>query len=113
MATLNASSLNDGIHSLSVTASQTDGLSANFSTFFSTNAQSARLKNQLVILQGTLQSLNGAVSSLDARLESTSAKVADLTYLAYGLAIVVILSLVVALYALHRKPAALAVASAA
>jgi subtilase family serine protease len=112
-ATLNASSLNDGIHSLSVTASQADGLSASFSTFFSTNAQSAVLRNQLGILQGTLQSLNGTVSSLNTRLKSTSAEVVNLTYLAYGLVVAVILSLVFAVYAVRRKSAALAVASAA
>jgi fluoride ion exporter CrcB/FEX len=43
---VNASALIDGVHTLTVTASQSDGLSTNFSTTFSTNAHQLALERQ-------------------------------------------------------------------
>jgi hypothetical protein len=116
-ASLNATSMSDGVHTLSVTAPQTDGLSVSFSTFFSTDAQSTALRNQLEnqlgILQGALRLLNGTVNSLDARLKTTSAEVTSLTDSAYGLVAVAVVCLAAGVYAVRRKPAAHVVAGAA
>ena len=98
-ATVNAASMSDGVHTLSVTAPQTDGLSASLSSSFSTDAQSSALK-------GALNVLNSTVNSLSAHLKSTSAEVGSLTNTAYVLAVVAIASLAVAIYAVRRKPAA-------
>ncbi len=84
-ATVNATSMSDGAHILSVTAPQTDGLSASFSSSFSTDAQSTALKNQM---------------------KSTAAEVRSLTDIAYGLTVVAIASLAVAIYSVRRKPVA-------
>lgn len=89
-ASVDASSMSDGVHNLFVTAPQTDGLSTSFSTLFSTNAQSTALK-------GTLNALSGTVDSLNSQLKNW-------TNAAYGLAAVAIASLVVAIYAVRRKP---------
>lgn len=97
-ATVDAASMSDGVHTLSVTAPQTDGLSASLSSSFSTNAQSTALK-------GALNVLNSTVSSLSAQLKSTSAEVGSMTNIAYVLAVFAIASLAVAIYAVRRKPA--------
>ena len=89
---VNATSMVDGVHTLSVTAAQTDGLSGSFSSSFSTDAQSTALKNQ--------------VGTLSAKQKSTATKVGNLTDTAYALAAVAIASLAVAVYAARRKPAA-------
>lgn len=109
---VNASAMSDGVHTLFVTAPQTDGLSASLSSFFSTDAQSASLKIQINSLQGALQSLSGTVKSLDGQLESTSSEVTNVTYSAYVLAVVAVVSLAVAVYALRRRPGAQAIVSA-
>ncbi len=46
VGTIDASSLGDGVHTLTVTASQSDGLSSTFSTAFSTNAHQQALEKQ-------------------------------------------------------------------
>ncbi|MGP8125526.1 MAG: hypothetical protein ACLQEQ_06635 [Nitrososphaerales archaeon] len=91
-ANVNAASMSDGVHSLSVTAPQTDGLSASFSTLFGTNAQSTAVKGAVNVLNGTVNSLNSQLKGL--------------TNVAYGLTVVAIASLAVAIYAVRRKPEA-------
>jgi hypothetical protein len=91
-ATVNATSMSDGAHILSVTAPQTDGLSASFSNSFTTDAQSTTLKSQ--------------IGDLGAQQKSTATEVRNLTNIAYGLSAVAIASLAVAIYAVRRKSAA-------
>jgi hypothetical protein len=91
-ATVNATAMSDGVHLLSVTAPQTDSLSTSFSSSFSTDAQSTALKNQ--------------IGSLGSQQKNTSAEVGELTKAAYVLAVVVVASLAVAIYAVRRKPGA-------
>jgi hypothetical protein len=43
---VNATSLNDGVHTLTITATQTDGMSSTYSASFSTNAHQLSLENQ-------------------------------------------------------------------
>jgi subtilase family serine protease len=97
IATVNATSMSDGVHILYVTAHQVDGLSASFSSSFGTDAQSTALK-------GALKALSGTVASLSAQLKNTTTEVRNLTDLAYGIAVVAIASLAVAIYATRRKP---------
>ena len=98
-ATVDAASMSDGIHTLSVTAPQTDGLFSSLSSSFSTDAQSTALKD-------TLDALKSTVDSLSAQLKNTSAEVGSLTSAVYVLAVVAIASLAVAVYAVCRKLAA-------
>jgi subtilase family serine protease len=104
-ARVNASSMSDGVHIFAVTARQTDGLSASVSNYFSTDAQSTALKNQIGNLQSALNTLNGTVDSLRARLKSDVAEIGNLTNVAYLLTVVAVASLAVCIHAVRRKPA--------
>ena len=81
---INATSLPDGVHTLVVKVTQTDGLSATSSTQFATDAQAASIKGQVTTL---------------------SNETAQLTNVSYGLAALGVVAIVLAAWALTRKPA--------
>ncbi|HEV2226887.1 MAG TPA: protease pro-enzyme activation domain-containing protein [Nitrososphaerales archaeon] len=57
---IDATKLNDGVHSLVLTAVQSDGLSSTLSTSFSTNAQVSSLRGTVLLASGAI----GAISVL-------------------------------------------------
>lgn len=79
---INATAMNDGVHMLTVTAAQSDGLSSSLTTSFSTNAHQSALSKQLQQLQG----LTGALIEYS-----------------YLLAAVAIVALVLGVFALRRR----------
>jgi subtilase family serine protease len=85
--TINGTSLPDGVHTLLVKVAQSDGLSKTSAIQFATNAQAISVTNQVNTLS------NG---------------VALWTNLSYGLAVVAIVAIVFAIWALMRKPATVA-----
>jgi subtilase family serine protease len=124
---INAASLNDGVHSLIVKATQADGLSSSFSGSFSTNAQSTALNSQLQQANANINSLssqlkqaNGATANLNSQLQQANANInflssqlkqangatANLFDISYGLAAVAIIALVLGVVAFRRKPSA-------
>ncbi len=105
--TINASALADGVHILSVTAPQTDGLNSSYTAYFSTDAQVSAVQSQLSseinLLNSTIQALQGTVNSLNSKLSSTTSNVGGVTDLAYVLAVVAIVALIAAAYATRRR----------
>ena len=106
VAFVNASALSDGVHVFAVLAPQTDGLMANSSLFFSSNAQAIALKSQLQSELGALgnavQSLNATVGLLDSRLKSTSVDLFGLAGVVLVLGVLTVVSVVVAAFSLRR-----------
>jgi subtilase family serine protease len=102
--TINAASLNDGVHTLTVTAAQTDGFSANFSTSFGTNAQATALASQLSTVTGQLKQANANISSLSSQVRQVSASAGTLFNISYGVAAIAVIAVVVGVLALRRKP---------
>jgi len=49
VGTIDANHLNDGVHSLLLTAKQSDGLSSSLTTSFSTNAQTSSLNRTILL----------------------------------------------------------------
>lgn len=115
--TISATSLNDGVHSMTVTASQTDGLTSSFAGFFSTNAQATSLGSQLkqagsniASLSGQLSTANANITSLsgqlrtaNANIQSANASIGTLYDLSYVIAVVAVVGLVIALVRMRRK----------
>lgn len=107
---VNATSMVDGEHSLYIVAPQADGLSGNYSAFFSTDAQAAALSGELATqlgkqvtsLNAALQSLSSTVNQLNAKLTNTSSEVASLTDVVYALTALAVAAVVFALYSASR-----------
>lgn len=93
---IDAASLNDGVHSLVVKATQADGLSSSFSGSFSTNAQSTSLRSRL-------QQADANISSLSSQLRQVNGAAGNLFYISYGLAAVGVIALVLGVVAFRRK----------
>jgi hypothetical protein len=101
---VDATSLSDGVHSLVVTATQSDDLSSTLATPFSTNAQATLLGNQVGSLSSQLKQANASISSLSSQLKQAGSSTGAV-YLASGL----LLALAVAAVAIgvtvfRRKP---------
>jgi len=100
--------LADGIHTLKVTVTQTDGLTSTLTTSFSTDANELLLTSQLNALVRELKQLNtelnSNVSSLSSRLSQTNSTVGSLTDATYVLAAVATAAIVIGVVALRRKP---------
>jgi hypothetical protein len=80
---INGSSLTDGVHTLILKIGQSDGMSASLSTAFSSNAHE---------------------SALSTTVSSFRAESALLFNVMYGLAVVAVLAIIMAIWALQRKP---------
>lgn len=105
VGSIDAQSVGDGVHSLVVTATQSDGLSSTLITSFSTNAQATSLAGQLSSLSGQLRQANANISSLSSQLRQVSEAAGTLFNISYGLAVVAVIAVVVGIIALRRKPA--------
>ncbi|MDV3244470.1 MAG: hypothetical protein LYZ66_04760 [Nitrososphaerales archaeon] len=81
-ATLDASALADGVHTVAVAVAQADGISSSASTFVTTNSH---------------------LASLSAQLKSTMQEVGNILNISYGLAVVAVVGVAVAIMALRRK----------
>ncbi|MDG6898868.1 MAG: hypothetical protein JRN24_03915, partial [Nitrososphaerota archaeon] len=96
---IDAASMVDGVHTLVVTATQSDGLSSSLTTTFSTNAHSGTLASQL--------------SRAGANITALSSKVAQLSEYSgflfnamYGLVAVAVIAVIVGVLSSRRKPVA-------
>ncbi len=94
--TVDPLTLGDGVHTLVVTAAQTDGLSSTLSVSFVTDAQAASLSTQLKQADGNITSL---WSQLD-QAQQTAGKIFNITY---ALAAVAVIAVVLAVTSLRRK----------
>jgi hypothetical protein len=122
--TLNAASLPDGVHVLTVTETQSDGISASSSIYFSTNhhlataeqtigqqmsqlaTQNSDIQSQNDSLQSqssTIQSQAGSLASANSKINDQSTSIRNLTYGLYTLAIVAIVALAIGLVAMMSK----------
>jgi subtilase family serine protease len=111
VANIDAISLSDGIHTLSVTVSQTDGMSASLNTQFATDAHSAALSSQVTSLSSQVSTLSGQSTSLSSQVTSLSNTVTSLsnqkntlTYITYAAVALALVGTLLALWALRRKP---------
>jgi len=116
--TINASSLSDGIHTLFIAVSQTDGMSASSTVQFATDAHAealssavSTLTSQVTSLSSEATSLSSQATSLSSQATSLSNKVASLTsqantltYIAYAAVVLAIAGGMLALWAMRRKP---------
>jgi len=118
--TVDSSTMSDGVHALTVTAAQQDGMSTSVTVYFSTDnklsaAQSSlrSLGSQLNNENATVQSQKGTISSLSGKVNDQNATISSLTYGLYALGLVAIVALAVAIVAVRRKepPASTAPAS--
>jgi len=84
--TIEAALLPDGVHTLMANVVQSDGMSAVASTEFATNAEAASITNQVT---------------------SLSNEAALWTNLTYGFAVLAVVAIILAAWAMMRKPAAM------
>ena len=89
IVSINPNVLSDGIHTLTITATQSDGLSATYVTTFSTAANQHALSSQVTTLNGEVTTLNSEVTTLFD--------------VAYVLAAIAVIALAVAGYTVARK----------
>jgi len=103
-ASLDASMMADGVHTIALTATQLDGVSSSSSTFVNTGSHIASLNsslqqaNQLIGQQGT------QISNLTAQVKSNSQQLGTVMNFAYGLSAVAVVGVAIAVIALRRKP---------
>jgi subtilase family serine protease len=99
---VNTSELADGVHSLTVTVVQRDGISSGLTTSFSTNAQAMSSANRVDIIIAQIKALDATIASLSSRLSNTNASAGTLYDISYGLAVAVV-AIIIAFLVLHRK----------
>ena len=98
-ASLDASSLADGVHVVAVTATQSDGISAAASTFVTTDSH-------ISALDASLQQAGQQLANLTSQLKSNGQQLGTAMNFTYGLGVVAAVAVAVAVMALRRKPAA-------
>jgi len=102
---LDSASMSVGVHTLEVVATQQDGLSSSSSVSFSTDGPLVAANNSISSLTTQVSSESNKVNALSSQLNSAD----DITY---GLALLAVIALVVAIVALTRKPSSQPPASA-
>jgi hypothetical protein len=116
-ASLDASTLADGVHTLAVSVTQSDGISTSASTFVTTNGHLTALNanltsslqqaNQLISQQGTeISNMTAQISNLTSQVKSNTQQLGTLMNFAYGLSVVAVIGVAIAVLAFRRKPAA-------
>jgi len=97
-AALDASSLADGVHTVAITVTQTDGISSSASTFVTTNSHISSLGSGL-------QQASQQIANLTSQLKQTTQQLGTTMNLSYALGVVAVVGVVIAVMALRRKPA--------
>jgi subtilase family serine protease len=105
-AVLDASSLADGVHSVALTVTQSDGMTSSASMFVTTNSHISTLGTGLQQANQLIGQLGGQVANLTSQLKSTTQQLGTFTNFSYGLAVVAVVGVAVAVMALRRKPPA-------
>jgi hypothetical protein len=107
---LDSASLSLGVHTLSVVATQQDGLSASTAVSFSTEGRLTAVNDSISSLTSQVASANSTIGGLDSRLSSDQntisslmSTVKTLTFGLYGLGVAVVLALVLAVFALSGR----------
>jgi len=114
---LDTTTLPDGPHTLSVVATQTDGLFSSSSVVFATqnqllavqgnlkaaNSNIASLQGGLKAANNTIMTLNGALVNLKGQLDSANSTIGNLTDAIYALVVAAAVGIILAVYAI-RKP---------
>jgi subtilase family serine protease len=110
--TVTARALSDGVHALTVTAYQLDGMSATTTVYFSTNGNLAAAQNTIGNLStqvsnqnSTLQSQVGTINSLSSKVSDQNNTITSLTYGLYALGIIAIVALAISVFATRRREA--------
>ncbi len=98
-ASLDASSLADGVHLVAVTATQSDGISATASTFVTTDSH-------ISTLGASLQQAGQQLANLTSQLKSDRQQLGTAMNFTYGLGVVATVGVALAVMALRRRPAA-------
>jgi hypothetical protein len=94
--TINATSLNDGVHALVLTATQSDGLASSITVYFSTYASARSLSAQL-------SQDSAAITSIQGQLSSSKSSLNTLYLVAFVLAAIAIVGVAVGAFALVRR----------
>jgi subtilase family serine protease len=114
---LDTTQLSDGVHTMTVTASQADGMSASVTAYFSTDNKLAsasgqinNLGSQLSVQNSTLGVQRSTINTLKSDLQSANGKVSDqastistLTNELYVLAAIAVVALVLSVVSLLRR----------
>jgi subtilase family serine protease len=104
---LDTTKLSDGVHSLTVTATQKDGISSEATTSFSTDAKEAAQSGQLKQLDSEIGSLvsrlNSTINSLTSKLNQANSSVGMLFDLSYVLVTMAVAGIIIGVVALRRK----------
>jgi subtilase family serine protease len=95
--TVNATSLGDGVHTLVLTAVQSDGLSSTLTLYFSTDSRAASLEDQL-------SQARTAISSIEGQLATSKSSVGTLYEASFVLMALAIAAIALGVLALWRKP---------
>jgi len=96
VANLDASSMADGVHLVTVTVTQTDGIVSSASSYVTTNSHIAGLDAQL-------QRANAIINDLSNRLKDTVAQLGNVLNFSYGLAVLAVVGLAIAVMAYRRN----------
>jgi subtilase family serine protease len=94
--TVNGTSLADGVHTLVLTAAQSDGLSSSVTVAFSSNSKAASLESQV-------SQANAAISAIQNQLSTSKTSLGTLYLLTYALAAAAIAAICVAVFALRKR----------
>ena len=107
-SSINASALPDGIHSVTVTATQKDGLSSSTTVWFATDGALVSAKNSLqsqVSSESTTISAQGSeIKSQNSTISTQGSDIKTLTDLLYAVSVIAAVGLVVGVVALLRRP---------
>ena len=94
---LDAASLADGVHTVAVTVTQSDGISTSASTFVTTNSH-------ISTLDSGLQQAGQQIANLTAQQKANSEQLGAAMNFTYGLGVVAVVAVAVALMALRKTP---------
>ena len=103
---LDASTMADGVHTVAVTATQTDGISASGSTFVTTNSHISGLNSSLQQASQLIGQLTTQLSNLTAKVSQNTQQLGTVMNFAYALTAVAVVGVALAVMALRRKPSA-------
>lgn len=116
---VSAATLSDGVHTLTVTAYQQDGMSSTATVYFATDGMLAaaqntisslgsQISNQNATLQGqatTIKNQASTISSLSGKVSNNNNTITSLMYGLFALGIIAIVALGVAVVAVRRREA--------
>jgi len=100
-----------GVHSLEVVAAQQDGLSSSTSVYFATDGPLVAANDSISSLSTQVSSQSSRIGALNTQLSQLNSQLNSPNYLSYGLGVLAIVALLIALVAVARKPSSQRAAS--